>query len=159
MIINPDLTVTIEELDQQIQRCYPFADKEYVIFGSASLILRGILDRPAGDLDVFMTRKLWGALLANEDWHVETPKATHPPILVNDTTPVMIHAFYDWSNELCIMEPQKLIKDREYAWYNHWVYPVVSVDEALRVKIDAAELGGHVKHLPDIKVIQEWLAS
>lgn len=151
------LAETLEKLRTQIELAFPFADREYVIFGSTSLAIRGIIDREPGDIDIFMTQKLWGSLLANDDWHIETPKANDPPILVNDTTPIMIHSFFDWSNEFCKMNVQELLDNKEWVWYDHWVYPVVTVTEALRVKEAAAFLGGHQKHLPDIEVIKKWL--
>lgn len=153
------LADTVEELDRQIQLAYPFAERDYLIFGSAQLVMRDILDREPGDIDTFMTRKLWGRLLANEDWHVETPKAGDPPILVNDNTPITIHAFFDWANPYAHMDVAKELEMKEYIWWNHWVYPVMPVTEALRIKEAAAYLGGHEKHLPDIDVIKEWLKS
>lgn len=158
--MDKKLLHTVEALNNEIDLAYPFAhQKDYVIFGSASLAMRGILDREPGDIDVFMTRKLWGRLLANEDWIVETPKATHPPILSNKTLPITVNAFFDWSNEFADMDAAHLIANKEWIWYNYWVYPVVSVQEALRVKEAAAYLGGHAKHLPDIEVIKEWISK
>lgn len=153
------LPETLDRLSREIEKAYAFADRDYVIFGSASLCIRGILDREPGDIDIFMTKKLWGALLPNNGWFVETPAATHPPILSNETYDIHIHAFFDWSNEFCEMNVAELIRNKESVWYDHWVYPVVTVQEALRVKEQAAHLGGHTKHLPDIEIINKWLAK
>lgn len=154
------LLETLTTLDCQIGLAYPRAHLDYVIFGSTSLVIRGVLDRIPGDIDVFMTPRLWSGLSADKDWHVEIPNPNHPPILVNDKTPIMIHAFYDWSNEFADMNVAELLRTKQPIWYKNWVYPVVSVEEALRVKEAAALAGAKAaKHLPDIEVIKEWLAS
>lgn len=134
--------------------------KEYVIFGSTGLIMRGILDRVPGDIDMFVTKKVWGALLARKDWHVETPKAGDPPILVNNQTPIMIHAFFDWSDEAADMDVPLLLDTKQWIWYRNWAYSVVTVEEALRVKELAIANGAKAdKHIPDVEIIKEWLSE
>lgn len=134
---------------------------EWAIFGSASLLIRGVLDREPSDIDVFVSRRVWGALLARPDWHVETPKAGDPPILVNDTTTTAIHLFYDWSDRYVDIDVPDLVS-RSSSRYSidaeHW-FMVIPVEDALLHKKMALRYGSEKvqKHIPDIAVIEEWL--
>jgi hypothetical protein len=128
---------------------------EWTIFGSASLLINGVLDREPSDIDVFVSRRVWDALLARPDWH--GPKAGDPPILVNDTTAIAIHLFYDWPD----IDVPDLIKRslRKYSLdAEHW-FVVIPVEDALLHKKMALKYGSEKvqKHIPDIAVIEEWL--
>lgn len=72
---------------------------EYVLFGSGALYLYGIrAAESVGDLDVFVTHRVWGKLFAlgTDYFTVETPRAGDPPFLAHGLT-CPIHVFYDWT--------------------------------------------------------------
>jgi hypothetical protein len=126
--------------------------KEYVLFGSLPLILRGILWRDPHDIDVFVTKRVWGALLAREDtWHVETPDAGNPPILVSDKWNIPVHLFYEWAGADDDIEAAESIQQPDIV--DGW--RCVSVSTALRMK-EAAFKRGHSKHWADILAIDAY---
>lgn len=135
---------------------------EHAIFGSTSLVLNGALNREPGDIDVFVSRRVWGALLARheEGWFVETPNAGDPPILSNENWEIPVHLFYDWRDEKLDIDVDRMLFDarpseEDAAWR------VIPVKEALRHKEEAfrwAEYDPSVnKHGPDIVKIKRWL--
>lgn len=72
---------------------------EYVLFGSAVLYLHGIRSAESvGDVDVFVSRRVWGQMLEMEA-DVLTPRAGDPPLLefADLTAGKALHAFYGWS--------------------------------------------------------------
>jgi hypothetical protein len=78
------------------------AERDYVLFGSAVLWLHGIRDE-IGDVDVFVTGRVWGALWDlfqledDKQVTVETPRAGDPPFLSIPLASHPIHVFFDWS--------------------------------------------------------------
>lgn len=129
---------------------------EYALFGSTPLIMRGILDREPGDVDVFVSKHLWGAMMQIEGWNVITPAAGDPPILVA-FLPLETHLFYAWRDDYVQMDAPELIRTAEVV--NGW--RCVTVEEALRVKEAAYaarfEYPKVLKHGPDIEIIKRWL--
>lgn len=152
---------TMFNLYNELNNVRGFYDNEYVIFGSTSLIMRGILDREPGDIDMFVSKRVWGKLLPRDGWNSETPKAGDPPILVNKTTPIMIHAFYDWSDPEVDMDVPHLLANPESIEYEGFLWNCIPVREALRHKEHAMAKGtiGVQKHIPDIELINEWLTN
>lgn len=75
------------------------SDDEYVLFGSAVMYLHGIdVGRPPGDVDVFVSRRVWGALLGSTGAAVRTPRADDPPFLEWDMEDgPNLHMFYEWT--------------------------------------------------------------
>ena len=156
-----NLDESLQFLSHELVGCgiLPFMQGDYAIFGSASLVMRGILDRMPGDIDVHFSRKLWGAMLNRPRWFVETPTAGDPPILSNITSSIPIHAFFDWSDRHVAMDVPDLIERAEQieAFGRH--YQVIPVKDALAHKKGALAYGtAYVqKHVPDIAVIEGWL--
>ena len=121
---------------------------EYVLFGSTPLIMRGIIDREPNDIDIFVTRRVWGALLPRLVWEVEVPAAYDPPILVFHGMP-SVNAFYDWTKT----KPHVNV-DRCFASATEldgWM--VASTEEILIHKEEATERVA--KHINDIAAIKE----
>jgi hypothetical protein len=136
--------------------------REWTLFGSASLVVNGVLDREPGDIDVFVSRRLWGALLPLRDYHVETPNAGDPPILVNDVTPITIHLFFDWSDKYVDMDVKDLLRRSTFVETDKVGFlRVIPVKDALAHKKHAMSYGSKAveKHIPDIAIIEEWLAK
>jgi hypothetical protein len=151
-----DLEKTLRKLREAIVQVG--GEGEYTIFGSAALIKRGILDREPGDLDVMVTKRLWGRLLNRKGWEVETPKAGDPPMLVRSDWPVLVNIFFDWSSPAAEIDPEYLLKTSE--WTDDR-YRLASVEEVLRHKEEAAEYQKRrkkgSKHNKDIKAVEEHL--
>lgn len=152
-----NLDETLFYLATEIARNYRL--KDYALFGSTSLVLNGVLDREPGDIDILTTRRLWGKLLRSHEWHVETPKAGDPPILVNDTMPIIIHAFFDWSDRYVVMDVPRLIRTANVVDTKYGEWRVIPVEEALRHKKAALAYSSKKvdKHIPDIEIIEDWL--
>lgn len=135
-------------------------NSQYAIFGSASLVIQGVLQREPGDIDVMMTRRLWGTILAERpDWQVETPKAGDPPMLVYNSSPIHISAFFDWSSLYVDMDMPHLISTAETVKYLDRNYKVIPVQAAWAHKRDALKFSTKEvqKHVPDIQAIEEWI--
>jgi len=131
---------------------------EYVIFGSTALRARNIITRTPDDIDVIVTRRVWGALLGRGEWRVETPNAGDPPILTLDT-PHPLHLFFDWRDDAVYIDPMYLLVTAEHALDLR----VATVEEVLRHKRAAyacIETNPSVaKHLPDIEACVAWLEA
>ena len=157
-----NLKISLEYLRHELQAIdtYYF-DAEWAIFGSTSLIMRGILNREPGDIDIHLDKRVWGALLSRPGWFVETPKAGDPPILSNEICPIPIHAFFDWSDENVMMNVPKLISDSEVIELFGDKWRVIPVLDALAHKKFALAYGTDrvQKHVPDIEVIERWLEN
>jgi hypothetical protein len=132
---------------------------EYAIFGSASLVLRGLLHREAADVDVMVTRRVWGALLARESWHVLTPEAGNPPILArNGSSRQVLHLFYDWDDIAVWMEPERVLGGAELVRG----YRCAALEEVLRHKREAVawlETLPQNKHRVDLEAIERLRAG
>jgi hypothetical protein len=133
---------------------------EHVVFGSASLVLREIIDRSVGDLDVIVTRRVWGALLARPRWRWLTPKAGDPPILerpIGLAHEIPIHAFFDWHDPAVEIDCGDLLARAELVG-DFWLAPVEDVLEHKRQAYAClAEFPQVAKHGPDIKAIERHL--
>lgn len=70
--------------------------REAVLFGSTVMFLHG-LRKEVGDIDIFVSRKLWGKLLAR-GWEWRTPKAGDPPFLAKRVNGIdaEINVFFEW---------------------------------------------------------------
>jgi hypothetical protein len=138
---------------------------EHAVFGSTALVLRNIISRTPDDIDVMVTRRVWGELLAREwvGWRVETPNAGDPPILTLDTTHPL-HLFFDWRDDAVDINPVTLLLTAESGGYGpHMSLRLAAVEEILRQKEAAyACLETHpsvAKHAPDIEACKQWLGK
>jgi hypothetical protein len=158
MPLSDDLRDSLRRLYRElgVGACWP---QEYVIFGSASLAIRGILEREPGDIDMFVSKRLWGRLLPRDGWFTETPKAGDPPILTLNT-PIPVHAFYDWSDPWVGMDVERLLKtgERFKAKELNSAWQLVPIEEARRAKAHAIANVDNAKaeiHKQDIRLIDE----
>ena len=131
------------------------AGDEYAIFGSTTLVLRGVVDRGVGDVDVMVTRRVWGALLARPGWDVLTPNAGDPPILVREAaTP--LHLFYDWNDVALWMNPAVVIAEADVVEG----FRCASLQEVLRHKREVIawlDTPPQNKHRPDAIAIEAFM--
>lgn len=146
-MIPKSLEITLKELAFELRSVGARQD-EYVLFGSTPLIMRGIIDRAPGDVDIFVTRRVWGALLPRLGWEVEVPAAGDPPILVFSGDP-SVNAFYDWTKtkphvnvERCFVSATEV---------DGWM--CASTEEILIHKEFA--IGKTQKHIEDVEAIRE----
>lgn len=133
--------------------------RSYAIFGSTALILRGILNRDPGDIDVFVSRPTWAKLFARAGmWDVETPRAGDPPLLVDRNARIPIHVFYDWRDEAVAINVSEVLTTAEvvgYTWKCATVWEVLRQKEAAYRVVD--RYPKVAKHLPDIEACRRFL--
>jgi len=124
-------------------------DEEYVIFGSTALRIRGIIDREPGDIDAYVSKRVWGALLPRRGWRVVVPAAGDPPILEYKSSEPRINLFFDWHKRDKWMVPADVFASAE----NYEGWQLASVEEVVKHKREAA--GKHMekiaKHIEDIE--------
>jgi len=152
-MIPESLRVTLQELRFELEAVGTAWD-EYVLFGSTPLILRGVIDREPGDVDIFVTRRVWGALLARDGWSVETPKAGDPPILVYIPEPGIgpaVNAFFDWTADKPHVRPENCFASATLVEEGNEVWMCASNEEILAHKEGALAQ----KHINDIAAIKE----
>jgi hypothetical protein len=150
MTIPQALEITLKELKWELHSVGARQD-EYVLFGSTPLIMRGIIDREPGDVDIFVTRRVWGALLGRAGWEVETPAAGDPPILVFQ--PMLgipaVNAFFDWTKSKPHVNVERCFATATEV--DGWM--CASTEEILIHKEEATERVE--KHLADIEAIRK----
>jgi hypothetical protein len=152
------LRISLFTLTRELRQGKAF-DHEYAIFGSTALILRDIIHREPGDIDVFVTRRLWGTLLARPGWVVETPAAGDPPILSYKATPLDLNLFFDWRDEMVSIDVDELLSEAESVDYTGMIFRCATVEEVLRQKHAALKANTEAvkKHIPDIVACLTWL--
>lgn len=130
-------------------------DDEYVIFGSTVLYLHGIIEREPGDVDVFVSKRVWGLLLPRKGWRVLVPAAGDPPILNRRSEPEL-NLFFDWHKRDKWMNPSDVFASATEIDG----YMLASVDEVMKHKVEAAEnqLSKVQKHLDDIESVRSYNA-
>lgn len=154
--MNAKLAQTLKFFNDELMHVQ--AIDEYVIFGSTSLILQGVIDREPGDVDVILSKRAWGALLGREAWTWNTPEAHDPPILTSYAAPITINGFFDWRNDRVDLNVDRLlhIKQSRGGFY------VIPVEDALRHKVAAIHgydprTEKYKIHEHDIRDSQVWL--
>jgi hypothetical protein len=129
-----------------------------------------VLSRVPGDVDVFVTRRVWGRLLERPGWEVLTPKAGDPPILsfadytinpdflVGESS-IPLSLFYDWSDRFVEMDAQDLIRKASSVKWEVFDFRCIPVEDALAHKQFALQYSSQYvqKHIPDIAIIEEYL--
>lgn len=148
-----------------------------LLFGSAPLVLYGIRAEPIGDVDVMVSRTLWGRLLALRDdmgiydANVLTPRADDPPLLeIQGSTDgsLNIHVFYDWTaRDESWISPADMRHDPELVDWEmagwRWPWVCVGLDEIVRHKRGAHAANPdspiHEKHLADADEIDALLRT
>lgn len=143
-------------LARHLRRSSALKLNEYCIFGSAALVIRGIIDREPGDIDVFVSKRVWGDLLPQAPWKVETPNAGDPPILAFNNLPIRLHLFYDWRDDQVEIDVESLLygdKGELVTSEQYGSWRVATVEEVLRHKEAALAYGSAAvqKHRPDIE--------
>jgi hypothetical protein len=146
---------------------------EYVIFGSAVMYLHDLRDvGSVHDLDVFVSPRVWGALLGDKaatGMTVETPRADDPPFLeYKIDTP--IHFFYAWTERdrswmdagECFARAETVTKPLDAVGWTHSEWRCIPLDLLRKHKALAHShnLGSreHEKHQRDLVILDEALA-
>lgn len=156
------LEIALMNLRRELRNTSAHKLGDYAIFGSTALILRGIINRAPGDIDVFVSRRVWGALLPDRRWWVETPNAGDPPIL-SLKSEINLNLFFAWRDDMVDIDATKLIeKDSELVTserYGSW--RCATVEEVLRHKEAALSCGSPAvqKHRPDIEACRIYLGG
>jgi hypothetical protein len=132
---------------------------EACIFGSASLVMRGVIDREPGDIDVFVSRRVWGILLAH-GWGWETPDAGNPPMLIRTVAGKKICLWFDWSDPWLSIDVTALLREHDHVEFDGSIWPLVPLSEAKRHKQEAIRYPHNSKrklHEEDIAAIDKVL--
>lgn len=142
------------ELDE-VGRRVPYAcgGPAYALFGSAVMEAHGLLDRPLGDVDVFVPPECWQALAGRLAWSLRLPDPADPPYLTRREGGIDVHAFYRWTAK----DPEvnadhcRLWAERVGGW---WCAPLAVV-RTHKVMSAAKHPGSerHLKHLTDVERI------
>lgn len=128
-------------------------EDEYVLFGSMGMYFEGLRDE-VGDIDVFVTRRVWDKLQHLPNWIEHKPDPNDPPFLVLDTKPP-IHAFYDWTKKSKSMDVARNFAEARTS-ESGWRYAPLT--EVVKWKREAVILGTKApKHLIDIETIETHL--
>lgn len=145
------LDMAILRLQASLRGTSAWKSGEYAIFGSTALILREIIDREPGDIDVFVSRRIWGELLASPSWVVETPNAGDPPIL-SLKGDIDLNLFFAWRDPQVQIEAEEVIRDAELVQSPWGSWRCATVEEVLRHKEQALAYGSAAvqKHRPGI---------
>lgn len=101
--------MTERERIHAIMRDLALPDDQYALSGSAVMFLHGIpREKPLGDLDVFVSTRLWFKVLLNQPrsdrnrWSIFTTDPTDPqrrldpPYLYRDMHGVEVNLFFNW---------------------------------------------------------------
>lgn len=140
--------------------------REYVMFGSASLVVRGVIDRAPGDIDMFVSKRVWGRLLDRRIWGWSTPDAGSPPILTTKVLDREINLFFDWYDPWLSIDVRQLLAEgwdpgsSNLVRYQGDAWPCVSLQEAKRHKQEAIRYPLNSKkalHQSDIAAIEKAL--
>ena len=166
--MSEDLPVCMEILHHELKcvnACWmPGATRQSLaLLGSANLYVRGIIDRVPGDVDVMVSKRVWGDLLARPRWHWETPDAGNPPMLVAPLAfGIKASLFMDWKDDYVAIDiPQCLAQAEPVEWEGN-IWPCVSPMEVRRHKLAAITYPLNSKreiHLKDIRAIEDFVAS
>lgn len=132
---------------------------EWAVFGSASLVVRGVIDRMPGDIDVFVSKRVWGKLLPRERWIWETPNRFDPPILTYDS-PIPLHLFFEWRDDnVDIDVPSLLMRAEATRWptitRDVMIAPLYDVERHKQAALNYGTLAVQ-KHKPDLEAIKAW---
>jgi hypothetical protein len=149
--MNENLEIALRRLRADLDMAYPDWEVEAALFGSVTLVLRDVIDREVGDIDMFVSKRVWGLMLPRARWRVLTPKPNHPPILAKTFNGYQTHLFFDWSNEHAFIDPAKLMADSEFV--QGW--PCATIEEVLRHKKEVQKT--FKKHEQDITEIERHM--
>lgn len=95
-------------------RAVDAASHEWALFGSSSLFVRGIITREPNDIDVMVSRRVWGEALAHRArWDWRTPNAGDPPILDTSLMGKRIDLFFFWRDDHVHIDIQEELKTAE----------------------------------------------
>lgn len=120
----------------------------YVLFGSMPMWFKGLRPDGVGDLDVFVRKHVYEALLATGEWKEQKPRASDPPFLELETTPP-IHIFYDWEKRSNHMDIERCFEEAEYS-ADGWRYAPLT--EVVKWKLEARR----EKDIDDLLLINDY---
>lgn len=113
-MLAPSFVDSLGTLGYELSQVDGHGRFDHVIFGSSALAIREIIDRTPDDVDVMVSRRVWGALLPRVGWHVDTPNAGDPPILTYSGTENHLHLFFDWRDDAVDIDPYHLMATSDY---------------------------------------------
>jgi hypothetical protein len=165
MALSPNFGTALVYLQMDLDRTDEHGREwrdEVAMFGSASLVLRGIIDRQPGDIDLLVTRRVWGRLLDRPGWEALTPRADDPPYLcrlLEGGIPASV--FYAWRDPWLQINVEDEINEREQVLTELGKpWPCVPIYNVRRHKMQAISYPLNWKrdtHRADIMAIERTL--
>lgn len=152
LLMNTRVEGTLAHLSHQLG-IVDATSRDYVLFGSGVMYLHS-LRGDVGDLDVYVTKEVWGKWLPLPNWMVKTPRADDPPYLTFLGGAIEIHAFFDWTWRDKWMDVRSCFQSSQQVYG----FSCASLYEVLRHKREAANWN-IAKHIRDIPVIEHHLAE
>lgn len=130
----------------------------FALAGSGALVAAGLLNRPIGDLDVFVTHSTWLRVAASSRrpiWtktYGEAPEPGDPPYLERYDLACPVHVFEDWKQRDFPVSVPELLTQIEW----HDGVPTFPVDHVVMHKRYLARKYGTQKHVDDIAFIDRY---
>lgn len=131
---------------------------EFVLSGSMVMALHGIMVRP-GDVDMFVTKDLYGRLLSRKGWEELRPREGHPPMLEwswfashRGPRELKLNAWYEWDDDHLGHETGVEVVEEAFAsreLVNGW--PCISLATLRRWKYMVAPV--QAKHFDHVELI------
>lgn len=131
----------------------------WAVFGSGAMRLHGVLDRPLGDLDVFVQPKIWLRCANHPGWSIHLPDPAHPPYVARIYAGLQVHCFYGWRNDEPIRPTEVLARATKdvHGWN------VARLEDVLAHKVYSVgryhDSDRHLQHRLDIAVLRAHLAG
>jgi hypothetical protein len=134
-------------------------EDEYVLFGSAVLFLHELrAPESVGDVDVFVSRRIYDEWLRRPFWAEQRPHETDPPFLAWASRPP-IHAFYDWTErDASWITAERCFASAEQV--DGWQCISMAMMREIKKGAFASSPGSdrHKKHADDLELIEGYLA-
>lgn len=130
----------------------------WVLFGSMPLLLHGLRET-VGDVDAFVTPRMWQLLANRAAWGVRLPDPRDPPFLERLYHGRWVHLFYRWDDRNPAVDA---LECRRRA---HFVrgWPCTPLEVIRRHKTTALEQNPgsllHAKHQLDVAAIDDYMRN
>lgn len=147
-------------LGDELNRCLMSPGANVTIFGSAVMLLHGIVD-DIGDVDGFITREAWATLAVRhrDVWRVKFPAIGDPPLLEWTGGERTVHLFERWTSRDHWLKVRHAWEKRELV--NGWPCVPLTMVRDWKVAADKANpvSAVHAKHLLHVELINAHLEA
>lgn len=149
-----DALTFLSPLEREL-RAARIAPSEYLLFGSAVLMLHGIR-HVGGDVDLFVTPEAWLVLVNERHWRVHVPRPDDPPFAEAHVLDVPVHAFYAWDGRHEF--GRDIVADAFATREDVQGWPCQALELLRDWKRNLYAANVHAKHGRDVELIDSYLA-